>query len=100
MFKKSWKVINNNAPIRVALTWNSKTTTGSSILDADLDMWLVDASGHVVATSSSWDSSIEFLEYTPPSGSGNYTIKVRGFSYPSNLSSYFSVAWTNHYDCD
>ena len=50
-----------------------------------------------MAWSSSWDSSYEFVEFTPPA-TGAYTIRVRGYSVPSNFFSYYGVAWTTHYD--
>ncbi|WP_164013384.1 S8 family serine peptidase [Pyxidicoccus trucidator] len=101
---KVWKahVTNTNSRVRVALTWNSKTgsssgTPSSSQLDADLDLYVYDADGNQVATSSTWDSSHEFVEFTPKK-TGSYTIKVRGFSVPSDFFSYYGVAWTTHYD--
>ncbi len=98
-YEKTWTARNNNAPIRVALTWNSKTTQTSSVLDVDLDLWLVNSSGTIVATSTSFDGSYEFLEYMPSAGDGNLTIKIKGYNIPQDLSTYYSVAWTTHYDC-
>lgn len=88
--------------IRVALAWNSRTTTIfgipiSSVLDADLDLHVFDSNGALVAAGSSWDNSWEFVEFTP-SKVGDYTIKIRGFSVPQDFSSWFGVAWTTHYD--
>ncbi len=98
-FHKTWKAKTHttNSRIRVALTWNSKTTSTSSVLDADLDLWVYDPDMHLVATSTTWDSSYEFVEFKP-SKTVQYTIKVRGYSVPSNFSSYYGVAWTTHYD--
>jgi hypothetical protein len=50
-----------------------------------------------VASSNTWDSSHEFVEFTPKKA-GAYTIKVRGFSIPADFFSYYGVAWTTHYD--
>jgi serine protease AprX len=98
-FNKTWKARTNttNARIRVAVTWNSKVTTSSSVLDADLDLHVFDPDGHLVAWSSTWDSNYEFVEFKPTK-TGNYTIKIRGFSVPSSFVSYYGVAWTTHYD--
>jgi hypothetical protein len=98
-YEKTWKAKTHttSSRIRVALTWNSKTTGASSVLDADLDLWVYDPDMHLVAWSSSWDSSHEFVEFTP-SKTGAYTIKVRGYSVPDDFWSYYGVAWTTHYD--
>lgn len=98
-FEKKWKakISTTNGRIRIALTWNSKTTSSSSLLDADLDLWVYDPDGKLVAWSTTWDSNYEFIELTPGK-TGNYTIKVRGFSVPSDFWSYYAVAWTAHYD--
>lgn len=97
---ETWKVRagSTNSKIRVALTWNSKTTSSSSVLDADLDLRVYHPDGYLVASSSSWDNNNEFVEFTPNT-TGAYTIKVRGYSVPSNFSSYFGVAFTAMYDC-
>lgn len=101
-FTKSWKAqtFTTNSRIRVALTWNSKVAGAaptSSVLDADLDLWIYDAAGGLVAFASSYDSSFEFVEFSPTT-LGEYTIKVRGFSVPADFSSYYGVAWTTHYE--
>jgi hypothetical protein len=104
MFTKEWKAQTSTtrSRIRVALTWNSRVTASggspsSSVLDADLDLWVFDPDGVLVAWSTTWDSSWEFVEFTPAK-IGAYTIKVRGYSVPSNFSSWYGVAWTTHYD--
>jgi hypothetical protein len=103
-FNKTWKAYTGTtlSRIRVALTWNSKTTTAagsptSSVLDADLDLRVYDPDGVWVATSASWDSNYEFVEFTP-SKIGEYTIKIRGWTVPADFSSYYGIAWTTHYD--
>jgi hypothetical protein len=104
MFNKQWKAqsFTTSSRIRVALTWNSKVAASggspsSSVLDADLDLWVYDPDGLLVAWSTTWDNSWEFVEFTPAK-TGAYTIKVRGYSVPSNFSSWYGVAWTTHYD--
>jgi hypothetical protein len=103
-FTKEWRVqtFTTRSRIRVALAWNSRPIAIfgwplASVLDADLDLWVYDPDGHVVASSTTWDNSWEFVEFTPAK-TGAYTIKVRGYSVPSNFSSWFGVAWTTHYD--
>jgi hypothetical protein len=100
VFNKTWKAytFTTNAAIRVALTWNSKTTsTSSSVLDADLDLWVRDPNNNLVAYSTTWDGSYEFVEFTPTL-TGEYTIEIRGYTVPSDFFSYYGVAWTTHYD--
>ena len=50
-----------------------------------------------MASSSSWDNNNEFVEFTPTQ-TGEYEIKIRGWSVPSDLFTYYGVAWTTHYD--
>jgi hypothetical protein len=104
VFTKEWRAQTSTtrARIRAALTWNSKVTASggspsSSVLDADLDLWVHDPDGVLVAWSTTWDNSWEFVEFTPAK-IGAYTIKVRGYSVPSDFSSWYGVAWTTHYD--
>jgi hypothetical protein len=103
-FEKTWKAktFTTNSRIRVAFTWNSKTTAEdgepvSSFLDADLDLWVEDPDGHLVAWSVSWDGNYEFVEFTPAKV-GEYTIKIRGYSVPNSFWSWYGVAWTTHYE--
>lgn len=104
-FTKTWtaQTYSLNSRIRVAFTWNSKTSASSggtpvgSVLDSDLDIWLYDPDGQMVASSSSWDGNYEFIEHAPTK-TGTYTIKVRGYSVPDDFWSYYGVAWTTHYD--
>ncbi len=67
------------------------------MLDADLDLWVHDPDGNLVAWSGTWDSNYEFVELTP-SKIGSYEIRIRGFSVPSTFVSWYGVAWTAHYD--
>lgn len=62
-----------------------------------MHIWLHDPDGVVVAVSSTWDSNHEVIEFTPTKA-GPYTIKIRGFNVPSDLSSYFGIAWTTHHE--
>jgi len=103
-FEKTWKAktFTTNSRIRAAITWNSKTASEdgeptSSVLDADLDLWVEDPDGHLVAWSVSWDGNYEFVEFTPAKV-GEYTIKIRGYSVPDDFFSWYGVAWTTHYE--
>jgi hypothetical protein len=87
----------SNSKIRIAFTWNSKTDGTTSELDADLDLWVYDPNNNLIARSQTWDSNYEFVEFAAPTA-GTYTIKIRGFRVPSDLFTYFGVAWTAHYD--
>jgi hypothetical protein len=104
MFEKEWRVqtFTARSRIRVALAWNSRVLAIfgwplASVLDADLDLWVYDPDGYLVATSTSWDNSWEFVEFTPRK-TGAYTIRVRGYTVPDDFSSWYGVAWTTHYD--
>lgn len=104
MFTKQWKAqtFSARSRIRVALAWNSRVTASGgsptgSMLDADLDLWVFDPDGTLVAVAASWDNSWEFVEFTPRK-TGVYTIRVRGYSVPGDFSSWYGVAWTTHYD--
>lgn len=106
-FEKTWKAytVTTSSRMRVALTWNSKTvkltflgiTLNFSFLDADLDLWVYDPDGSLVAWSTTWDSNYEFVEFTPKK-TGSYTIRVRGYDVPNDFWSYYGIAWTTHYD--
>lgn len=98
-FNKTWKAYTTttSSRIRVALTWNSKTDLASSVLDADLDLLVYDPDMNLVAWSTSWDDNLEFVEFVPVK-TGDYTIKIRGFSVPVDFWNYYGIAWTTHYD--
>lgn len=103
-YKKKWKiqVYNTDSHVRVALTWNSKTSSSdgeptTSILNADLDLYVYDPDGNLVAYSISWDGNYEFVEFVPKK-MGVYTIKIYGFSVPNDFWSWYGIAWTLHYD--
>ena len=98
--KEKWyakSVGGSKSKIRVLFTWNSKTDGTTSDLDADLDLWVYSPSNTLIAVSQSWDSSYEFVEFAAPTA-GTYKIKIKGYSVPSDLFTYFGVAWTAHYD--
>lgn len=101
-FHKSWNAWTwtTNARIRVALTWNSKTAGSSptsSVLDADLDLWVYNPDGQLIASSSSWDGNYEFVEFAPTKP-GAYSIRIRRYAMAGDFDSYYGIAWTTHYE--
>lgn len=99
---KDWKIDVNttNSRVRVALTWNSWAFRilffSFDLLAFDLDLRVYDPDGLLVASSSSWDSSYELVTFKPQKV-GTYTIKVYGYKVPSELFTYYGVAWTSYY---
>ncbi|MFN7963817.1 MAG: S8 family serine peptidase [Thermoanaerobaculia bacterium] len=87
--------------VRAALVWDSNVQADidgnplSSILDLDLDLYLYDPNGNLVATGSTFDNAWELIDYQPAM-TGNYTLKVRAFSLPQSFSRYFGIAWSQH----
>lgn len=101
---RSWtaRVSTTESRLRVALTWNSRTSgifgiPLASVLDADLDLHVFGPDGALVAAGSSWDNSWELVDFAPRQ-TGEYTIRVHGFRVPRDFESWFGVAWTAHYD--
>lgn len=81
--------------MRVALAWSS-TIGGegeslTSTLDVDLDVLVYDASGALVANSSSWDNSYEIVDFKATKGE-DYEIRIRRWSGSSPT--YYGIAWT------
>ncbi len=62
---------------RVVIAWDTDDSYSSYSTKpgADLDLKILNSSGTVVASSSSYDNTYEIVEYTP-SSSGTYTIQV------------------------
>jgi len=84
--------------VRAALVWDSNVTDeNTDAMDLDLDLEIYDPNGHPEAMANSYDNSWELVDFAP-NLSGNYTMKVRGWSVPStSFSRYWSVAWTAYY---
>jgi hypothetical protein len=63
---------------RVAIAWNQNPTYASyaSQPSADLDLHVINPSGSLVASSSSFDNTYEIVDFTP-SVSGAYKLRVR-----------------------
>ena len=100
VFDQHYYVPNTTWPIRVAFTWNSKTTsTSSSELGVDLDMRLYDKNNNLLQVSSSWDNNYELIDYQPTTASGPYRIEIHASSVPSSLFTYYGIAWMAYSDC-
>lgn len=90
------------SPIRIVLSWNASATCSdpanansctASHPDGDLDLFLYDVSTNtIVASSISFDNTYEFLQYTPPSGSHEYEIRIHRSSYTESSTKY-GIAW-------
>ncbi len=63
---------------RATIVWdqNPSYTDYASKPSADLDLHVIDPSGNLVDTSSSWDNTYEIVEFTP-ANTGNYKLRVR-----------------------
>jgi Bacterial pre-peptidase C-terminal domain len=94
--------IGSGKNIRMAIAWDSTAacsnlgtssqSCASDVLNADLDLYLVNPSGVVVATSSSFQNSAEVIDYKTTT-SGTYTIRVNKFRFDAGTNTYLGVAW-------
>lgn len=66
--------------LRFVIAWDNPTSYASyaSRPSADLDLQIVNASGTVVASSSSFDNTYEIVDFTT-AVAGNYTVRVRKY---------------------
>ncbi len=80
--------------VRAAFTWNSNVDSaqGPSVLEADLDLRVLDPDGDPVAWSMTWDNNYELIDF-PAAKTGTYRLVVFGFDISSSFESYFGVAW-------
>ena len=62
------------------------------MLNADLDLQVLDPSNTVVAASSSFQNSSEVVDFTP-SVTGTYTLRVHSFRFDSGTSTFYGLAW-------
>jgi hypothetical protein len=88
---------------RICLVWDSLASGpaayATDVLDADLDITVIQGQGQTVgglSSSSSWDNSYEIIEFCPPS-TGWYTVRVNDFRF-DGLSEYYAIAWTQTAD--
>jgi hypothetical protein len=93
-FFGTWNLsADSSGRMRVAVSWdgtgtcNADFTVCSDTLDADLDLWVLDANGNTVCSSRSFDSSYEFCDFSVTSGA-RYTVKLsqHGFTASSTFS--------------
>jgi hypothetical protein len=89
-----------NPHVKVALAWDSKISTFNfigiellldSVLTVDLDLLIFDASGRLVANSSSWNNSYEIAEFDATAGE-TYDIRIRRWSGTDDV--WHGIAWT------
>lgn len=97
-------VVDSGDSIRVAIAWDSTATCSdlgtaaqdcaNDVLNADLDLVLVDASGTVVAESASFQNSAEVIDFKATT-SGTYTTRIKNFRFDAGTNTFLGVAW-NH----
>jgi hypothetical protein len=86
--------------VRIAFAYDSNPSADSTsdLLEADLDLYLLDPSGTMVSSSAGTDSW-EIIEYTPTT-EGDYTIRIHNFagSLSGSEWTYGGLAvWPGHY---
>jgi hypothetical protein len=94
--------IGSGKNIRVAIAWDSTAVCSnlgtssqgcsSDVLNADLDLQLVNPAGTVVASSSSFQNSAEVIDYKTTT-SGTWTVRIRNFRFDAGTNTYLGVAW-------
>jgi hypothetical protein len=94
--------IDSGKNIRVVIAWDSTAACSglgtpsqgcaSDVLNADLDLFLIDPSGAVVARAASHQNSAEVIDYRTTT-SGTYTIRVRRWRFDAGTNTYLGVAW-------
>jgi hypothetical protein len=62
------------------------------VLNADLDLSILDPNGYYVCGSASFQNSAEVCDFTP-SVSGSYTIRVHSYRFDANTSTWLGLAW-------
>lgn len=79
--------------VKVALVWlsNPASNYATDPLQADLDLNVVGPG--VSYWSSSYDNSAEVVDFSTGSSSGNYTLKIKNYSF-SGTYEYVAVAWS------
>jgi|tagenome__1003787_1003787.scaffolds.fasta_scaffold20986422_6 hypothetical protein len=90
-------------PFRAALVWDSTATCAdavngncaSDVLNADLDLDILDPSNTLVAASASFQNSAEVVDFTP-SVSGTYTIRIHSFRFDAGTNTFVGLAWNKN----
>jgi len=91
------KIPQDSMPVlKIAISWlsvisydNYDSVSVNSINITDLDLFLFDENNNLVASSTSWDNNIEFIEYKCMSNK-TYKIYIKNWS---NKLINFSIAW-------
>lgn len=88
--------------VRIAMAWDSTATCStlgtstqacaSDVLNADLDLHLLNPSGVVVASAASFQNSAEVIDYTTIVA-GSYTLRVHNFRFDAGSNTYLGLAW-------
>ncbi|MCZ7385665.1 MAG: DUF2341 domain-containing protein [Candidatus Methanoperedens sp.] len=75
----TFTVTSVNQKIRVAIAWDSHPDSNhpptSDTLESDLDLYILDPNGNIVASSTSYDNSYEIVEFTPQT-TGTFKARV------------------------
>lgn len=85
--------------IRVALCWDSDASSdyATDVLNADLDVAVLNPSNALIASGWSWDNSVEMVEFTA-SVAGAYTIRVSRYRFDAGTDTYMGLAWAKEID--
>ena len=83
----------------MVLCWDSDASSDytTDVLNADLDVAVLNPSNVQIAYGWSWDNSVEMVEFTA-SVTGNYTIRVSRYRFDAGTDTYMGVAWAKEID--
>jgi hypothetical protein len=97
--------LNQGKKARVVIAWDSTAVcsnlgTGSQacasdVLNADLDLLLLDPSNVLVASASSFQNSAEVVDFTP-AVTGTFKIRVHRFRFDAGTNTFLGVAWNKN----
>ena len=93
---QTFTVQSSASPIRITLNWlkqNTLLADGSVVLRdvSDLDLYIIDPTGAIVASSTTANNNTELVEFTP-AVTGTYTILVDGYILENDYE-IFGLAW-------
>ena len=98
LFPYSYPITINyiSSPVRIVLNWhkqNSILNNGSINLRniSDMDLYIIDPNGQIVAASTTANNNTEMVEFTP-TVKGTYTVIVDGYIL-ENTYEVFGLAW-------
>jgi hypothetical protein len=91
--------------VRAVIAWDSTaacTNLGTSsqacasdLLNADLDLSVLNPSNSTVASSSSFQNSAEVVDFVAPT-TGTYTIRVHSFRFDAGTNTFLGIAWNTN----